>query len=1198
MDIKLFNTNEKNFSKLSNDAYHPITIDGQKYPSVTNYIYSNMLTTPSFRQIIQNTEIKGAKQLDTELIGAIDFLLEKEEEKNNSSSSETVSLREMKQIIKKYKKDSEDDKNIRGFSKIRAEYEKIKAKHFPDDEKYQEKDRKEEKKEIERYITKISNEVRKPFESINLKQLKQQLTDESLINQLGIYKLYDSYVEKELYNTLRNATEKGYASRLKIPEIANILLSTGNFPIQYESSDPFLGVGSDGRGANIVGNTLMQLRHNLRIQKNTSYDLQKEKERDSYIYNVYLAYTALTKEMFTNKNTLNDYLGLNPKQIIKKYGAYKLVSGVLSQTDVINLYKKDKLNHIIMTEIRNPGSLVVNFRKNGMSQLRDILNNDKNDIIFNSYLEYMIKKNYNDEIQKQTKSKKKKDHLIQSIIATQKYTLSKSQLHDIKSRVVDLFKIGMLSASLSDKIDKDVELLNIPSEEDIQQAESEEIKEKPLENLEEDIDEVPENFDENPDLSSMSDSAPSDPLMKSLKRQFESENKPSKKPTKKSTSFKKTVTPIEGGLFIPPTGQPIIIYRNIDQNTNELKALVPEEYTGMLNIDYFYYPTIQHYIIARLIADTGVRRKADLYGDVRIVKGVGIIEGHRMIMVDPNLSGKIPQDYLTLQLAGETYDKFKKETDNFLFPLYTVTSLNSKFEDKDMQNLLLLTGDKEIKWNNPHNLYLGTGTKENPGQNYVGKTMMDIRERIKNSRKSNEIDINPSDLIEFIQKDSFIMQWIKMKLTDMCSIINKTQEYLKIKTDLDYNLQEDKEFKKLIKIVLNTIFHPCNYFTQSPSVLVPDFFVDMTKKCSIISSGMKPSKTKNNRGEYKWNKEIQKVIEEAEKNINKLESELYGSKIDHTVEESKQFEEYQRKEWNELWTQLNASGVSLKEKNKEADLFRKQQLKERNEFWGLNSDKSDDNVSNIEHKKKELKKELNDYLRKAESLDKHYNSVIKEISQILWDRIYNMLIVLVQNTKPSTSDNIKNFLVKVEDMISEKGKCIAIVNNEENNCIVSSVLNLLSSISSITQNIVPTLDVKLDENSVKLAGSIIMNTSFIGSQNQSEIDQSTLEEKELEQIDENEFEIEEEGLFPQDDEEENKEWDYDENPYFEFKKRKSGKENTDQDLDNIKQQVTLITQENTNAISKYVMKMVETIKNHKMSKKIKQNRINYFATMM
>ena len=78
MDIKLFNTNDKNFSKLSNDAYHLITIDGQKYPSVTNYIYSNMLTTPTYKLIIQNTEIKGVKKSDNELITAINFLLEKE----------------------------------------------------------------------------------------------------------------------------------------------------------------------------------------------------------------------------------------------------------------------------------------------------------------------------------------------------------------------------------------------------------------------------------------------------------------------------------------------------------------------------------------------------------------------------------------------------------------------------------------------------------------------------------------------------------------------------------------------------------------------------------------------------------------------------------------------------------------------------------------------------------------------------------------------------------------------------------------------------------------------------------------------------------------------------------------------------------------------------------------------------------------
>ena len=1199
MDIKLFNTNDKNFSKLSNDAYHLITIDGQKYPSVTNYIYSNMLTTPTYKLIIQNTEIKGVKKSDNELITAINFLLEKEE-KNNSNTSENVSLGEMKKIIKKYKKDGDDDDpNIRGFAKISTEYEKIKKKHFPDDGNTQDK----EKKEIEQYISKISNEVRKPFELINLKQLKQQLIDESIINQMGIYKLYDSYVEKELYNTIRNATEKGYASRVKIPEIANILLSTGNAPIQYESPDPFLGVGLDGRGANIVGTTLMQLRHNLRMQKNTNFNVDKEKEKN--IYNVYLAYTALTKEMFTNKNWLTDYIGLKtPKQVIKKYGASNLVYGILSHSDVINMYKKDKLNHIIMTEIRSPGTLVINFRKNGMHQLQDILMSDKNDIIFNSYLEYMINKNYNDEIETETEQqygKKTKldkniirDNIIQRILAIQKNTLSRTQLRDIKHRVIDLFKIGMLSASLSDKIDKNIELLNIPSEKDIQQAESEEIIEEDIERTHVKINEE-EIIEEN---SSLSDNRSSSPVIKSLKKQFKSHDKRYKK-----AIIKKNVNddiPIEGGIFIEPVGQPIIIYRNLDQNMRDLKALVPEEYTGMLTIDYFNYPTIQHYIVARLIAETGVRRKSDLYGDVRIVKGVGITEGHQIIMVDPKSQGKIPEDYLSLNLVGQAYDKVKKETDDLLYPLYTLTALNSKFEDKDMQNLLVLTGDKEIKWNNPHNLYLGSGTKENIGLNYVGKTMMDIREKIKRNRKNNQLDIKPSDLVEFVQKDSFIMEWIKMKLTDMCNIINKTQNYLKIKTDLDYNLQEDKEFKKLIKAVLETIFRPCNYLTESETVLVPAFFVNMTKKCSIVS-GIKPSKI-NYKGEYKWNKEIQKIIEETEKNINKLESTLWGSKIDHSIEEARNFEKYQRQEWEKLRDQLTSSDVSLKEKTKESNLFKKQQKEEYNEFWGLNRDKSHDDESNIEHKKKELKKELNDYLKKAESLDNHYNLLIIEISQMLWDRIYNMLKILIQHTKPSTSDNIKTFLVKVEDVTSEKSKCVSIVKNEEDNCIVSAILNLLTSISSITENIVPSLNIKLDENSVKLAGSIITNTSLMNvpEEIQSDTDQTDIQDQSnIQDVDENEvdqFDVDKQGLFPQDDEDENKEWDYDDNPYFEFGKSKSKK--TNEDSDNIKQQVSLITTENTKLISKYVIKMVETIKNHRMSKKIKQSRINYFATMM
>jgi len=40
--IDLFNPNDNPFGRLSNNSYHPIIINGKKYDTVTNYIYSNI----------------------------------------------------------------------------------------------------------------------------------------------------------------------------------------------------------------------------------------------------------------------------------------------------------------------------------------------------------------------------------------------------------------------------------------------------------------------------------------------------------------------------------------------------------------------------------------------------------------------------------------------------------------------------------------------------------------------------------------------------------------------------------------------------------------------------------------------------------------------------------------------------------------------------------------------------------------------------------------------------------------------------------------------------------------------------------------------------------------------------------------------------------------------------------------------------
>ena len=93
-DIKLFNPNDKPFGKLSNNAYYPMTIDGKNYPTVTNYILSNMVATPLWKTILQNTQVSGARGVNSEMMNAIDFFIESSKRTKNSSIEITSSRTE------------------------------------------------------------------------------------------------------------------------------------------------------------------------------------------------------------------------------------------------------------------------------------------------------------------------------------------------------------------------------------------------------------------------------------------------------------------------------------------------------------------------------------------------------------------------------------------------------------------------------------------------------------------------------------------------------------------------------------------------------------------------------------------------------------------------------------------------------------------------------------------------------------------------------------------------------------------------------------------------------------------------------------------------------------------------------------------------------------------------------------------------
>ena len=675
-------------------------------------------------------------------------------------------------------------------------------------------------------------------------------------------------------------------------------------------------------------------------------------------------------------------------------------------------------------------------------------------------------------------------------------------------------------------------------------------------------------------------------------------------------------------LFVPPFGQPIGIFPDEAKNSHELNTFNPLSYTGMLKIDHRSYPTIQHYIIAHLISNSGRRRHVDGYGVATFGKGMGINAARKTIMVDPHSLGTKPGEFLSLKLASEKYDTIENETVEVLLSIYTVTALNKKFEDVSMQDILVLTGDDEIRWNSPQNFFLGYGNKEHPGKNYVGTTMMNIRETINESRIGREeVDVELDHILHFINKDTFIMDWVKMKVEDMCGIVNKLQNYLLDKDGIVLDLTEFDTLKKLVQYVLDDVYQPSRpliELAKNVDMEIPRFFVNMVKNCKGMSTGTQPLKVMDNNGVFSYNKEIESKKEENDIAISILESEFWGdTRIDHTKDESDEFALHAREEWAEFWREINKSDVLKHVKQAEMVKLKLKQKNEYNEFWGIDrTNKTSDDISRHEHEVSVLKKEFSRYLRQMEGVEKHHYLITKEVAQLYWNRIVVMLSDIIQTAVPATASNIRDVLVKTERTASGKANCVRIIANEQDNCIVSAILNLLVGIKKFKREFSGITDIDTDD--VGLATSIIINTKVqikIKNPDEPEIAWKKDGDENIgsvyPDVYDNVFsDISSSGSFPQDRSENEVDVDVDEenfdpynqeDPVFAFKRGakggKSNKMNSSGDLAKVEQQVIQLGIENSKQIATSILKNVQVIKNARMKSDIKQNRINFFATI-
>jgi len=259
-----------------------------------------------------------------------------------------------------------------------------------------------------------------------------------------------------------------------------------------------------------------------------------------------------------------------------------------------------------------------------------------------------------------------------------------------------------------------------------------------------------------------------------------------------------------------------------------------------------------------------------------------------------------------------------------------------------------------------------------------------------------------------------------------------------------------------------------------------------------------------------------------------------------------------------------------------------------------------------------------------------FKNINGDMVNLLWNRII-VLIYFLLKYAPKLK-NIKQVLSKIELIVSNKTKCVEIVNNNEDNCIISAIVNVLKKLSTFnTNNGFNPITTKYE---VQTAVNIILNKSKFNL-NATGPDYNTFLNDDLNVLnvgnlnlddEEKDEEKEEYDIVFEDDDNVSEKSDID-YPYEEGEDKGEDEEDIDggkssrwndikiniaKDIEEKerkrfeiyknKNKIRLfldannIVSNNNDVIAEYIIDSVNTIKKFKMSPKIKTNRINFFAT--
>lgn len=862
--IKIYNPNEWPYGKLSNNSIHYMRIDNVVWNTVTNFIYANTLNTPIYKMALMSAPIKG--------------------------DNKTVNIEDkVKQIVANIELGGE------------AQFKGYGAPIYGGLE----------------YARKINQD--------EIERVRQQVIYDVNLKKMDIYQLHNHYLGREYVNIVTKAIEKAYHTLLNNNiELQQILLNTGNRPIYYLSSNNILGI-ANGDGANIVGNTLMQIRHEIFHKGRMEQSIKNKSIQEEQIFNAYIVKYLLEDELKKGVDIVKKYDGLTPEEILEpKIRAFETKEAIFRYLNtpesikpyVIKMYNMGKFPSI-EKELQNPGTLAKEIKKENLEDFKEIQRNSRNKIILRFYVIFQLK-SMNPNISDKD-LEMGIDQFLSEIPSTDDY-------ENLAKRVSMLYFTGGLPENVSTMIHDGL--------------------------VEGGIDDTQDTLDDSLDKQNSSTSTTSSTSSSSyededdeIANQFVNDKKARKKfliselskyTGKHKNKFRGwTLSNLEDKYKkyiknpVKEAGSWIVELKNRD-NTKELLAefehrpsdkdieKIIRKYNKNSDIQIkssqlvtrfkrseFNKPIVQEEKIEKI--EGHIKYNGDPVNLSPIVQDnepfIGefsplfihnlVIDGLKydtissylttMLLAETGIQGNIIDkgvfkrgrpinearsmiidekgNFLSPQEAGDVYMAENIKTHKNLINILAHVALKKKFEDIDLQYLLQSTGNKYLQWNDPNDVYLGGD------ENQAGKIMMEIRSEL----KLPELFIDKESLPSIVTNDGFIKEWIRMQVSDMCNTVGKLKCYIWKTSKIDEDID-----RKFVKKALNEFYSPCLDFSKiAVEIPIPNFFKDIVSNCFGMNTFLDTN--------Y-----VSQIIKLQEK-LDKAEATLWGVIQKETPEKKEKF---------------------------------------------------------------------------------------------------------------------------------------------------------------------------------------------------------------------------------------------------------------------------------------------------------------------